>query len=163
MGKVTFVLAVLLWTAKPAEATVLYEFESGSVSFSFVLDQIRCCWGFHPPEIGSAGLLTLTTPPGCGLTSIDIYQRFPGLPPPNGGSRVEGFGMCGPPASIGLFGILAIFPEPWTQLGTYTALGGGATMTISEVPDSVSTALMFVLGIGALGLRRRLGKPLHET
>ena len=162
MRKVTFVLAVLLWTAKPAEATYIYTFDWNCLdcdypfSFSILSESIN---GFGQTSMGSPNLVSLTPPSYCqsfDLFTVVSYVRFPDNPLE--GERIEGFARC----NLALWGVLVVFDERFGRLGTYTK--GGATLTIAEVADLGSTAMMFALGIGALGLRRRIRKPLrHRT
>ena len=163
MRKVTFVLAVLLlWTAKPAEATFIYTYElrctnpfgcSEVAPFSFsILSELVT--GIGQTSLGDPNLVSLTPPPGCqSFTNFTVvsYQRFP-----TEGERIEGFARC----NLAIWGILTVFDEQFDHVGTYTK--GNATLTIAEVPDLGSTALIFTLGIAALGLRRRTRKPLHH-
>lgn len=164
MRKVTFVVAaVLLWTAKPAEATFLYEYSwhSGSqdvgFSFSFTRDEItQSSLVFNDPFTGSISgpLLTLQEPTNCNITQVVFAAQF--LLNEN---EIGVYGFCFNPLSA--FVNEDHFHQRFDHLGTYTGTKGGV-LTISEVPDLGSTAMMFALGIAALGLRRRIRNPLHH-
>ena len=165
MRTVPFVLAMLLWAAKPAEATYLYTYElnctspfgcgtAAPFSFSLLSESID---GFGQTSMGSPNLVSLTPPSACqsfDMFTVVSYVRFPDNP--FEGERIEGFARC----NLTIWGILTVFDERFGHLGTYTK--GNATLTIAEVADLGSTAMMFALGIGALGLRRRIRKPLHH-
>ncbi|HEX6062609.1 MAG TPA: hypothetical protein VFZ04_00245 [Longimicrobiales bacterium] len=184
MRKVTFVVAaVLLWTAKPAEATYIYTFDAGGatgsvgsttpISFSFLHETLGPAHlgGFNWPEINEdctrgicrSDFLAISLPAHCQISTVmDFRFEVIGRDFAN---ELEMLGFCrnlvtGAPES--LFGLVFHWLEPFDHVGTYISGGGPATLTIAEVADVGSTAPMFALGIAALGLRRRIRNPLHH-
>ena len=155
MRKIIFLVAALLWTAQPVAATVLWEFQSdGELSFSWTQEVFKeDFWVFNDPYDGNPDgpLLTLTEPAGCNVFQIVVDgDGFTGAIP--GGNEIEVFGnpLC--------FYNIGFGSQRFDHLGTYISHAG--VLTISEVPDLGSTAMLLALGIGALAIRRRIRRPL---
>jgi hypothetical protein len=152
MRKLAFVVIVLLWTAKPAEATFIYTYDApcgssgcggiGGLSFSILSESVT---GIGQTFVGHPNLVSLTPPTNCqSFTQFTVvsYQRFP-----TEGERIVGFGLC----NSALWGVLTVFDELFDHVGTYTQ--GTVTLTIAEVPEP-ATWLLSGLGLALLRLRR---------
>ena len=133
-------LVLLLTAAAHARAAVLYTFSSQAHSgpssdFSFVVDD----------------LLTTTTI----VEASDLFDVITYIP----GATLGFVGFTDPQTNPNIFlfypdighgAIYALWPEPFTRLGSYTP-GTGVTLVISTVrmPESGTLTL---LGLGLLGL-----------
>jgi len=155
--RLALVSSVLLGsTAAPADATFLYDFQSGGAfSFSWTQEVFKeDFWVFNDPYDGNPDgpLLTLTEEASCDVDQI-VVDGNGILNFRHNEIEVFGRGPSGLPHSCGyLFGFST---QRFDHLGTYFSGGGPARLTISEVPENGPTWLLSALAIVGVYLTRR--------